>query len=168
PQVPSASPADNYANWLSAVDGVPAGGVWAVGFWRRYSPQALIERCGGSACGQVSNPTSGRPDTFKGVKAVSAGDVWAVGSSSSQSMVARSNGGPWSYVACPNVGILYGVDGVRVPSGTAANDLWAVGEGGILHWDGAAWVISTTAFRNLNGVVAISSNDVWAMGSGGI
>ena len=64
-QVPSASPGDNYANWLSAVDGVSAGGAWAVGFWRRYSPQALIEACGIAGCGQVTNPTSGSPDASR-------------------------------------------------------------------------------------------------------
>src|SRR6185369_7028203 len=78
-QVPSPSPGDNVANWLSAVDGVSSGDVWAVGYWRRYSPQALIEHWDGSTWSQVTNPDSHTTDRFYGVKAVSADDIWAVG-----------------------------------------------------------------------------------------
>jgi hypothetical protein len=53
-------------------------------------------------------------------------------------------------------------------SGHAANDVWAVGVKGILHWDGAQWSISTTEFHELKGVSAVAADDVWAVGTNGI
>lgn len=56
-------------------------------------------------------------------------------------------------------------------SGTADDDVWAVGAGGTaLHFDGSSWTripIATSA--DLRGVAARSPNDVWAVGftSGG-
>ncbi|MFL5731879.1 MAG: S-layer homology domain-containing protein, partial [Chloroflexia bacterium] len=160
-QVQSASPGDNYANWLNAVDGVSGGDLWAVGFWRRYSPQALIERFAGSSWVQVTNPTTGSVDNFADVKAAASNDVWAVGMGNSASLIAHWDGSSWSFVSCPNVGGLTGIDGV------AANDLWAVGASGILHWDGSNWTINTTAISGLTGITVINPTNAWAVGSTG-
>jgi hypothetical protein len=54
--------------------------------------------------------------------------------------------------------------------GRAANDVWAVGDGGtILHWDGNAWS-SKFASGTSNALFSVwgnSSNDVWSVGAGG-
>ncbi|MGA7732043.1 MAG: S-layer homology domain-containing protein, partial [Chloroflexia bacterium] len=57
-----------------------------------------------------------------------------------------------------------GLDGV---AGSAPNDVWAVGFGGILHWDGIFWQgISAPAIGGKD-VTVIAPNDVWAVGRDG-
>jgi hypothetical protein len=53
--------------------------------------------------------------------------------------------------------------------GTAANDVWAVGDGGLIaHFDGAAWTVHPTGFTaKLNAVWARSPTDVWVAGEQG-
>jgi hypothetical protein len=53
--------------------------------------------------------------------------------------------------------------------GAAANDIWAVGEGGtILHYDGSAWSrVTSPTTEQLNAVFGSSANDVWAVGNSG-
>ena len=56
-------------------------------------------------------------------------------------------------------------------SGTAANDVWAVGDGGAFHWNGSAWTASPgfpipPAVTNFDGDVwAVAPNDVWVVGN---
>jgi hypothetical protein len=84
------------------------------------------------------------------------------------------NGTRWAAVAAPAVGAnrndLVGV------SGSAANDVWAVGSesGGatsgalIEHWNGSGWSASAALPPSalfLSGVVAITRTDAWAVGS---
>jgi hypothetical protein len=51
----------------------------------------------------------------------------------------------------------------------AANDVWAVGNGGtILHWDGALWTATPSGTtQNLNSIWAASTSDVWIAGDAG-
>ena len=58
---------------------------------------------------------------------------------------------------------------LRAIAGSAANDVWAVGDAGtIVHWNGTAWanVISGTT-NDLYSVSASSPNNAWAVGAGG-
>ncbi len=70
----------------------------------------------------------------------------------------------WRQVASPNVSDLYSVAVV------SANEAWAVGDQGALHWDGQVWTVAalptpiTGSYGNLRAVVALASNDVWAVG----
>ncbi len=51
--------------------------------------------------------------------------------------------------------------------GTAANDIWAVGDlGTVLHWNGTAWTSSNpgTTTTNFAAVWASSATDVWIVG----
>jgi hypothetical protein len=54
-------------------------------------------------------------------------------------------------------------------SGTALNDVWAVGEGALLHFDGAAWsyFAGLDDGPDLYALRAIAANDVWAAGKSG-
>jgi hypothetical protein len=48
------------------------------------------------------------------------------------------------------------------------DDIWAVGSGDILHWNGADWSASTSgASLNLLGVWGSGPGDVWAVGYAG-
>ena len=75
-----------------------------------------------------------------GIFAISANDIWAVGSQGSSASSAHWNGAGWQQVAVPSPGRF-----VRLGSVTAlaANDVWAVGDydsqGLIMHWDGTGW-----------------------------
>jgi hypothetical protein len=53
--------------------------------------------------------------------------------------------------------------------GSAANDVWAVGDlGTILHWDGSGWSgVASGTSAALNGVWGSAANDAWAVGAAG-
>ncbi|HEY6279720.1 MAG TPA: hypothetical protein VIX86_25710 [Streptosporangiaceae bacterium] len=110
--------------------------------------------------------------------AVSATDIWLVGSGSAGAEAMNYNGSAWTVVPVQqpsgNAAALNGITAV------AANDIWAVGDvknaSGIAvgtlteHWNGSNWSIvpSPTAsgtFPTLNAVAARSSSDVYAVGA---
>jgi len=117
-----------------------------------------------------------------GVAAISESVAWAVGASGpadapTDTLVERWNGQDWTVVPSPNGGTV--TNELNAVSGTAPNDVWAVGassSGGwsqplILHWDGATWTLVTApslpAPGVLSGVAAVAPDDVWAVGSVG-
>lgn len=102
-------------------------------------------------------------------------DVWGVGSDSNGTVVARWSGGAWTRTPLPSVSQL-SVNGL---SGTASNDVWAVGVQVdarnvsiplAQHWDGTAWTVVPTPTvdvangSTLAGVTALATDDVWAGG----
>ncbi|MEO6456930.1 MAG: S-layer homology domain-containing protein, partial [Chloroflexia bacterium] len=125
---------------------------------------------------------------LEGVDALSADDIWAVGSYSSEvpdydgrrTLIQHWDGTQWTTVASPNpsteTNILYAVHA------RSATDVWAVGEydsapGSLqsprtltIHWDGSNWSVVPSPSRGtvlgsiLRDVVAIGPNDVWAVG----
>lgn len=131
----------------------------------------------------ASSPNVLGSNELFGIEAISANDMWAVGSyysptnGSLLTLTEHFDGANWAQVPSPNgPGTLSQLNAV---SAVSANDVWAVGHYGdfapaatlTMHWDGSAWSIvpspnpGPTYFRQgLNGVVAISSNDVWAVG----
>ncbi|MEZ4320841.1 MAG: hypothetical protein R3F61_25415 [Myxococcota bacterium] len=91
---------------------------------------------------RVTGPDAGI--TFFGVWGASGDDLWAVGMSAGGSgppALWRRQAGTWAAWEDPVLGP--GADGETYfkVHGTAANDVWIVGDNGIaLHWDGAALV----------------------------
>ena len=143
------------------------------GLQNRFSPNA----CGWSV---VPSPNGNSSSGLSAVAAVSANDIWAVGSSGSQmgsgqTVIENWDGTQWSLVQSPSTGSLYNtLTGVAVVS---ASDAWAVGwqaNGGpsqtlIEHWNGTQWSVvpspSPASVNNeLFGVAAVSATDVWAVG----
>lgn len=124
----------------------------------------------------ISFPYPGASSPLNSVAAVSASDVWAVGSHyesgvGDQTLVEHWDGSAWSVVPGANSGTsdnyLYGV------AATSANDVWAVGQGeeGVLveHWDGSAWSIVPSANplpTHFESVAVVSTSDAWAVGVG--
>jgi hypothetical protein len=53
-------------------------------------------------------------------------------------------------------------------SSAAAKDIWAVGDGVIIHYDGNGWTAISVGTNDLRDVIGTSSSDVWAAGYGGI
>jgi hypothetical protein len=112
-----------------------------------------------------------------GAAAVSASDIWAVGSQptsgSGQAPLAENfDGTSWSVVSTPSPtsGSVF-----KSAAASASNDVWAVGVGGtsnatlIEHWNGTNWseVSSPTMPTGsaLQGVTAPASNNAWAIGT---
>jgi hypothetical protein len=200
------------SNELLAVSADSADDVWAVGTYEDLDSsdnpiaQTLVEHYDGTSWSVVSSPddSAGSPpaptdNTLSGIVALSAADVWAVGSYNAgtssapiaQTLVEHYDGTSWSVVASPD-------DSTGSPpaptdntlSGIvalSANDVWAVGSYNagtssaplaqtlVEHYDGTSWsVVSSPNQLNVNNAVtsnellavsADSADDVWAVGT---
>jgi hypothetical protein len=117
------------------------------------------------------------PAELVGAAAISASDIWAVGSQStggtSQTPLAEHfDGTSWSVVSTPSPTSDSVFESVAA---AASNDVWAVGFGGtnnatlIEHWNGTNWTeVSSPTMPTgsmLQGVTAPASNNVWAVGN---
>jgi hypothetical protein len=124
----------------------------------------------------VSLPNGGKSMTFTSISAVSATDIWAVGTkgkNSAHALIAHWNGSKWSLVPfpVPQGSFSEGFSGVVA---LASNNVWAVGQSSthtlIEHWNGSKWSIvpspnpSGTNNRFLASVSAHTANDIWAAG----
>jgi hypothetical protein len=166
---------------LNGVTAIANNNAWAVGSYRDSNGdgKTLILHWNGTSWQKVASPN---PNSFRNalnaVTAVSAGDIWAVGSTSDGSgyktLVLRWNGASWQTVSSPSPGSpnneLLGVAAV------ASDDVWAVGYSGIghddgavlaLHWNGTSW--QATA-RPDSGTTTLNAADalgglVWAAGA---
>ena len=179
-------------NELFGAASISATDVWAVGEFTTASGlmQPLTLHWNGRKWSIVKSPTaSSGNNILRAVAAVSATDVWAVGSfiaasGSGQALIEHWDGKKWSVVASPTAGtgnVLLGVVAV------STTDVWAVGTfaltgSGIAqtlieHWDGTSWSVvsspnASTQTNELAGVTAVSASDIWAVGefvtSGGL
>lgn len=191
--VSSPSP-DKQFNELRGVAAVSANDVWAVGYRGGTTSATPIEtfilHWNGTAWTQVMSPNvpTGANQLF-GITAITANDIWAVGSVAGAPLAVHWNGSTWN-VATVEVGSGLSTEKLTAVSGKAANDVWAVGDGkGVFtnqtfatlkHWDGTRWSEKTCraasssnppdgyegtgADAYFTGVSAAAVNDVWAVG----
>jgi hypothetical protein len=174
------SPGAN-GNELSGVAVLSPCNAWTVGSLTNGSgqQQTLIEHWDGAAWAVVPSPDPGSAgDALAGVRAVSASDIWAVGSDDNpgieQTLIVHWDGHTWTPVASPSPGANNNLAAVRAVS---ANNAWAVGSyvaGGmerslIAHWDGTSWTQATSPSpgqgAGLDGVAATSASNAWAVGN---
>jgi hypothetical protein len=185
--VPSPNPSDQ-GNYLTAIAGVSATNLWAVGAAYRAdtsTPGTLTEHWDGTKWTVVPSPNFNEGyNELYGVDAVSSTDAWAVGYhnislyGSEKTMALHWDGIRWRIVPTRNIG--QDANQLLDVAAVAADDVWAVGFGAstsnevgrplIQRWDGARWskVQSPrlgSGFGGLNGVVALAPDDVWAVGS---
>ncbi|MGH2653338.1 MAG: carboxypeptidase-like regulatory domain-containing protein [Actinomycetota bacterium] len=184
-----------FANELHAVDGVSADDVWAVGAidpGPNYNSRAtLAMRFDGSSWTVLPTPNPDGSETgvdvdqagLSDVEALSATDVWAVGTAGSidnlgaQPVMLHWDGTAWSPVPVPRLGTATDHNGLSGIAAVSSTDVWAVGpytlygEGSnteygtlILHWNGSTWSLVPNPCNATEDVVAISSTDVWAVG----
>ncbi len=137
-----------------------------------------------SGCGKWSVVKSPNPGTihngFTSVAAISANDVWAVGSEgnqgSAQTLIEHWNSSTWSVVKSPNpsstVNYLTGVAAI------SSSNVWAVGTSYNSHvskyqtlieqWNGSSWSVVSSPNQGqgsvLNSVTVISAKSAWAVG----
>jgi len=185
---------------LDAVADLSPGNVWAAG--RSRDGRALVEHWNGSTWSIVSTPDPVPPAgstfagaTLTGLTAISATDIWAVGSFNAAhgtvvdtfTLTEHFDGVRWTVVPSPNVAKPNQFNGARqvlnAVTAVSSGNVWAVGEtidtasGSflpdrtlILHWTGTAWsVVTSPDHANeedvLSGVAAVSASDVWAVGT---
>ncbi len=182
-QVPSPNPQPN--DVLLGVTAVSPTDIWAVGeTWSAkyevFFP--LAEHWDGQAWSVVSTADlASGSGSFSNVAAVSADDVWAVGTQFSgpgygarSTLVEHWDGTSWQVVASPNPG-----NGSYLSSVTtiSTDDVWAVGSSYVKskstvtlteHWDGSQWSVvqspDVDIEDSLESVSAVDATDVWAVG----
>jgi hypothetical protein len=176
-------------SYASGIDGGSGSNLWIVGqFAPTVSAQisdVLVEHYNGAGWSRVyapSPPTS--TDTLFAVSAVSATDIWAVGTiqayisgqDKTYGITEHWDGTTWSIVTSAHASL----DGERLVAVKAlsAGNVWVVGYSNgvseqtfVEHWNGSTW--SQIASPNPGGsnntnelaaVDGISANDVWAVG----
>jgi hypothetical protein len=172
---------------FAGVAAAHGGQAWVVGQVElsNGAGPTVIETWNDSQWAAVASPSPGTlSNELNGITAISAKDVWAVGSSAGGTLSERWDGVSWKLIPSANA---YTSDNVLAGvAGTSARDLWAVGSGEdlsggpgtdypkaiIQHWDGSGWSLTPGATGNgapssrLNGVAAISPGDAWAVGDG--
>jgi hypothetical protein len=171
---------------LSAVAEISSKDVWAVGlaFLADGTFAPVTEHYDGTSWSLVPSWRPPEPGGYlTGVAAISADDVWAVGSIDdglSATLVEHWDGSTWTHIASPNPGgrdefnDLYGVTAV------SSSDVWAVGgyttpkshgKTLALHWDGRRWtqVPTPTPHGSSDSLDAVDGShaDLWAVGSTG-
>jgi hypothetical protein len=169
-------------NYFYGVAAIASNDAWAVGGYGNLTTQAqqLIQHWDGQNWTFATTPTLHTTyNELLAISAVSANDVWAVGSSGGQPLVEHWDGSSWNVVANPNPGTFNRFFGVAAVS---SNDVWAVGvtsNGGLSetlveHWNGTSWTIIPSPnipdqHNQLNAITAVpgAPNELWAVGEAG-
>lgn len=164
--LPVPAGAENVALQSASADA--SDDLWLVGYWEGATGpplRSLVEHWDGNAWHIVSSAVTNGYSTLWGVRALSPGNVWAVGAYgvtaktrvSLRTLVQHWNGKTWTRVASPDPASP-GSQGARTDFSLAsvdavsADDAWAVGSytyyaanGNhtthtlVLHWDGNSW-----------------------------
>jgi hypothetical protein len=159
------------------VDALSSDDIWAVGS-STPGPTGgpLAEHWSGVRWAVVK--VGGRPGEYlRGVAALSARDVWAVGARERGPLIEHWDGAKWTRRAGgPLDGLLHGIDAL------SSRAVWAVGTQGLQtngrpsenplveRWSGRSWrTFSAPSLdrvnENLLAVDALSASDAWAVGS---
>jgi len=185
---PPNNPGGSFQSEFTGVAGLP-NDVWAVGDYPVDNVEGwhtLTEHQDGQHWKIMPSPNpqgSAQPNFLKAVAAVSAANVWAVGSSvrsfphSAVTVILHWNGSTWQHVKSPHPGGFNGDELLGVTA-IAANDTWAVGDfldpstaisrSLAVRWNGSSWQQvpspSPAGGATLNGVAATSASNAWAVG----
>lgn len=190
--VPVPMPSDSKSSSvLQGIDAVSANDVWAVGYYQSWNGEeflgevTLTVHWNGKEWSVIPSPNiSPGNDPLRttainhlwAVTAISANDVWAVGTSAGRTLTMHWNGKEWSIVPTPDT---QDNDYLISVVATSANDVWATGTSEttgfpreisslIIHWDGARWNLMPSVDLGqgaLSDVASASKNDAWAVGS---
>ena len=189
--VQSQNPGSGF-NYLTGIAALSADDIWAVGFSSsgqtvQGMQEVLIEHWDGTSWKVVQGQSPGtNGNVLSEVTAISANDVWAVGSTSgsapeTDTLIEHWNGSSWSTVQGQNPGKQS--NNLTAIVARSPHDIWAVGDYNsvlsaqdaqplIEHWNGSSWstVISPnigTHNTSLGGVTLVPhSSHLWAVGSG--
>jgi len=167
-------------NYFYGVASIASNDVWAVGGYGNLTTRAqqLIQHWDGLSWTMVTTPTL--PSNYNellAISAVSANDVWAVGSSDGEALAEHWDGTSWSVVPNPNPDMGNRFLGVAT---IASDDVWAVGyhvgadglsQTLVERWDGTSWSVVPSPnvpnqHNTLNAVTVVpgSPDELWAVG----
>jgi hypothetical protein len=126
-------PAESFTSYLGGVASAGPNDVWSVGGYSVQSPTGtllftLTERWNGHHWSIVASPGPTGDDDLTAVAAVSANDIWAVGSTGSNTtFVLRWTGHAWTtYPGLSRTGAVNALFAVSAPTAT---DIWVAGGG---------------------------------------
>ncbi len=137
-------------------------------------PIAKVE-AGVTSCSPWSIIKSPSQGVLNGVAAVSASDIWAVGSLYPSTLTEHWDGTKWNVVTSPNISGYQNY--LHAVASVITNNVWAVGFAyndpqGILtlieHWDGSKWSIATSPKStqvDLTSIAVVSASDIWVVGN---
>lgn len=174
------SPVVQGGSAFEALTALSSNDIWAVGYRAGGMPEfqtttgTMIAHWNGSTWTEVASPNIGhRHNELDAVAAISAHDVWAVGTSRNigedfQSLTEHWDGSSWTIVPSPNPSA---ENQLHTVAGVAGNDVWATGGGwdgitGIplfFHWTGSAWSQVSSPGGGGGGLITLASNDAWAV-----
>jgi hypothetical protein len=167
-RVPTPSPGHSFTRGdvLTAVVAIAPDDAWAVGRYGRHGVPLLLH-WNGVVWLRRALPHAARHASLWGMTAVSARDVWAVGSS--RDGITRTlhyDGSRWRVIPAVNRGPHAGFSAVAA---TSAHDVWAVGSTPATlteHWDGNVWSLVPASRRGgpETGVAAVSPSEAWGVG----
>src|SRR6266700_1630098 len=156
---------------LAAAAVFPGGG-WVVGEYGLTDHgdgggvgRPLILRVTGTTMRRVPVQKLSYSSALEDVAATSLASAWAVirFRTGNFPRLMHWNGSQWGVVVMPDFGVRYGLYSVAA---TSARNVWPVGSGVILHWNGRRWTCAS--IRNTLFAVSTSSADnAWAVGGGG-
>jgi hypothetical protein len=167
-------------NELDGVVAVSPQDAWAVGFARTTGLlfHVLVEHWNGTSWSIHASARlpAGDDTRLHALVALSATNLWAVGTDAAHSLIEHWTGTSWSVVPAPSAE-LSGSELLAITA-VSASDIWAVGHTGgassgalIEHWNGTVWSVVTnpalSGFGYLTGVAGTSANNVWAVGRDG-
>ncbi|MBV9262858.1 MAG: hypothetical protein JO324_00960 [Candidatus Eremiobacteraeota bacterium] len=159
---------------LNSIAALASNAMWAAGYAENpgcICGQTVVDYWNGSAWTRLKTPNPGIADFLAGISAVSAEEIWAVGSdwpnqSYDVPLILRWDGKQWTPLALSQyqLATLYSV------YAPAHDDAWAFGFWGssttlVLHWDGTSW--TRIPFSDTVQIISISGtspSDIWAAG----
>jgi hypothetical protein len=132
---------------------------------------AMPARAAGAPAWQIADKVhygaSANASGYSVVIATGKNDAWAFGGTNpggpSSPAAERWNGSRWRPSALP--ARLNGF--IVAASASSASNVWAVGDGYALRWDGVRWSVAKTWSNDpeITSVAAVSPSDVWVFGS---
>jgi hypothetical protein len=145
--------------------------VWAVG-QQTNAKFSQIQHFNGTSWSVVSSPHFTNGETLNSLKAVSANNIFAVGTfldalNNRTTLIEHFNGSSWSVFSVPRItgGELADIAVV------SASDLWAVGTVSgptpaalTMHFNGQQWSRVSAPAAGLLAVAPLTTNNVWAVG----
>jgi hypothetical protein len=146
--------------------------VWAVG-QQLNDKFSQIQHFNGAAWSAVSSPNFANGETLYSLKAISASNIFAVGTSvdslnNRTPLIEHFDGTKWSIVSLPRI-----IGGQLIDIAVVSpSDIWAVG--GVsgatpaaltMHFNGLQWTRVPAPTAALLAVTALATNNVWTAGA---
>jgi hypothetical protein len=140
---------------IKAISAIGPQEAWAVG-GISFGGGPIVRYC---TTGCVSIPEPYFQGELHAVDGTSFTDAWVGGITTAEnSLLHHWDGTQWMTTTAPLVGM---IDDIEILS---PNDVWAIGETGIVHWDGAAWTQDQGGVGG-EALDAVSPADIWAVGN---